>query len=362
MEDYLLSVIRGRRGVKASLLRGVLSGLSLLHHVGLECYLGLYKIGFLKQKRLPCVVICVGNLTTGGTGKTPTVQRLCRALLAAKRRVVILSRGYGGANEYGCAVVSDGTQILLEAKEAGDEAFLLAKTLPGVPVVVGKDRRVTGALACERFQPDVIVMDDGMQFWWLYKDYHICLLNACAPFDNGYLFPRGLLREPKSHLRRAQIIVLTNTRRAAESTVASLLTEIKSIAPHATLLTTDLIPIALQAWEGGERQELEWLRGKRVVTIAALGNPASFEEMVAQFGANIVKTNRYRDHFALDLPELGRVADEAQQLKADLILTTEKDAVKFPVFHSPIPIYTLQVEMDLDCTLPLSLINRAIER
>ncbi len=347
-ETYLLSVIRGRKGALPSLMRGVLEILACVHLIGLEFYLWLYKVRILKQKRLPCLVVCVGNITTGGTGKTPLTQTLCHNLKARDQRIVILSRGYGGANEHGCAVVSDGERVLLTAQEAGDEAFLLATSLPGIPVVVGKDRRKTGALACERFQPDIIVLDDGMQRWQLHKDVILCLLNACEPFDNGWVFPRGLLREPKSHLRRAQVIILTNAKRAGEATVEALRAEVKHLAPLANIIATDLVPVAVRTLEGKEVFPPDWLRGKRVVTIAALGNPASFEGLVESLGGILVGTHRYRDHAALSQTELERVLQEARSVQADLVLTTEKDAVKLPFAQSTLRIYTLQVRMALE--------------
>ena len=220
LEAYLLSVARGRRGVVPTLLRGTMTALAPVYVAGLKTYLLPYNLGIRKRKQLPCPVICVGNITTGGTGKTPMTQTLCNLLQASGKRIVILSRGYGGSNEYKCAVVSDGQKVRLSAREAGDEAYLLAKTLPDIPVIVGKDRRQTGMLAWNEFHPDVIVLDDGLQFWQLHRDLNIVLLNAADPFDNGYTFPRGLLREPPSHLRRAGIIVLTNARRVSTAAVS----------------------------------------------------------------------------------------------------------------------------------------------
>src|SRR5689334_11336801 len=136
-EAYLLSVARGRRGLVPSLLRAGLTALAPVYCAGLKTYLLPYDLGLRKRKRLPCPVICVGNLTTGGTGKTPMTQTVCRLLQAQGLHVAILSRGYGGQHEYGCAIVSDGQAVRLNAREAGDEAALLAETLPGVPVVVG---------------------------------------------------------------------------------------------------------------------------------------------------------------------------------------------------------------------------------
>lgn len=345
LESYLLAVARGRPGLTPMLLRGLLSAMAPLYCTGLEIYLLPYRLGIRKRRRLPCRVLCIGNLTTGGTGKTPMTQTLCRLLQAAGKRVVVLSRGYGGQNEYGCAVVSDGERLLLNAREAGDEAFLLASTLPGIPVVVGKDRRVTGTLAWERFRPDVIVLDDGMQYWQLHRDLDIVLLNACEPFDNGWTFPRGLLREPPSHLRRAGIVVLTNARRAGEAQVATLQRRVAKLAPGCPAFTADLTPTGLRDLAGKMNYPLTWLEERKVAALSALGNPGAFEAMLESLGAALTSRFRFRDHRRIPEDELARVCREAAAGGAEALLTTEKDAVKLDPDGAQIPLLALQVEM-----------------
>lgn len=348
IEGYLLAVARGRPGLTPTLLRGLLSALAPVYCASLELYLLPYTLGIRKRGRLPCPVLCVGNLTTGGTGKTPMTQTLCRLLQAQGRRVVVLSRGYGGKNEYGCAVVSDGENLLLTAAESGDEAFLLASSLPGIPVVVGKDRRVTGRLAWERFRPEVIVLDDGMQFWQLHRDLDIVLLNACEPFDNGWTFPRGLLREPPSHLRRAGIVVLTNAQRAGASQIAAVKQRVAQLAPTCPILTADLNPTEITALAGKMNQPLSWLRGRKVAALSALGNPAGFEAMLEKLGADLVARYRFRDHKKITDEELVRVCKEAQAAGAEVVVTTEKDAVKLNSQSATAPLFALQVEMQVD--------------
>lgn len=370
MEAYLLSVAQGRKGLVPTLLRGLLSALAPVYVAGLKAYLLPYNLGLRKRTRLACPVICVGNLTTGGTGKTPMVQTLCRLLTGQGLRLAILSRGYGGQNEYGCAVVSDAQQVLLTAEEAGDEAYLLAQTLPGIPVVVGKDRRVTGALAVERFQPDVIVMDDGMQFWQLHRDLDIALLNACAPFDNGWTFPRGLLREPPTHLRRSKIVVLTNTKRAGGEQVARVQVEAARFAPEARVFAANLAASGLRPVAGPEAGQvsiqtdipsvsyeagneapiypLPWLAGRRVASLCALGNPESFERMLRDLGADLVTMYRFRDHQAISPTEMAQVFAEACAAGAEAVLTTRKDAVKMKTGTTPLPLLVLEVDMKIE--------------
>ena len=348
IEDYLVSVCRGRRGLVPSLLRTGLAALAPVYCAGLEIYLAPYNLGIRKRTRLPVPVICVGNLTTGGTGKTPMTQALCRLLVSQGKKVCVLSRGYGGAHEYDSAVVSDGKRVLLNAKEAGDEAHLLAKTLPGVPVVVGKDRRVTGKLAVEQFAPDIVVLDDGMQFWQLHRDLDIVLLNACEPFDNGWTFPRGLLREPPSHLKRAGIIVLTNAKNAGAEQIANVKAQIERIAPGKPLFTADLAPNGLRAIAGKAEFPSDWLNGQRVSALSAVGNPSSFETMLGELGGILAARFRFRDHQAITLPDLERVFNESCAAGASAVITTEKDAVKMSALKSPLPLLALRVAMHID--------------
>ena len=342
---YLISVVSGRRGPIPGIIRPVLAAAALIYAAALEFYLALYRCGLRKATRLPCAVICVGNLTTGGTGKTPTTQALCRLLLRQGMRVAVIIRGYGGAYEHRSALVSDGTTVLLEPRSSGDEAYLLARTLPGVAVAVGRDRIRTGRLVCAEHRPDVIVMDDGFQHWRLHRDLDIVLLNACRPFDNGWTVPRGMLREPKSHLRRAGIVLLTNARRAGDGALMALRAEVARLAPGRPIFVADLAPEALLTRDGLEAETLDWLDGKRVCAVSALGNPASFESMLAEQGAVLAQRVRYADHHALSRQELGKIFAEATEVLADAVITTEKDAVKVESVPSAPPLRVLRVGM-----------------
>ena len=272
---------------------------------------------------------------------------LCRMLVAQGKRISVIIRGYLGKNEHGCALVSDGERVLLSAAEAGDEAFLLAKTLPGVPVAAGRDRIRTGRLVFEKFQPDIVVMDDGMQHWRLHRDLDILLLNACRPFDNGWTVPRGMLREPKSHIRRAGIVLLTNARLAGDSQVEAVREEVADLAPGIPVFYGDLSPLALLNLQGQVAAEPYWLSGRRVAAVSALGNPASFEATLEECGAVLVARFQFPDHHAISREELDRTMEEARLAGAEAILTTEKDAVKMPAIGMPLPLLVLQVAMSV---------------
>jgi len=348
-QGYLLSVISGeRRKPDAVLLRGWLAGLAYAYAAGLKLYLSLYRIGLRKQVRLPCRVISIGNISVGGTGKTPLTQRVGAYLSAHGLRVCVLSRGYRGANEHGVAVVSTDRRVELDSHAAGDEAYLLARSLPGVPVLVGKDRRQTGALAWERFKPDVIILDDGMQFYQLHRDVEIALVNAVRPFENGWTFPRGLLREPPSHLRRADCLIITHADRVESGELTILQERLQRLCPHSVLYTARYAVEGLRALDHSQAPLLEWLEGRRVASFCALGNPALFEAQLQRAGAELVSRFRFPDHHSPTVGELQEIIMEACAHGAEAILVSEKDAVKLPPLSRPLPFYALVTCLRLD--------------
>ncbi len=350
-ESTLLPIIQGKHGFVPSLVRGLLTALVPVYAGGLKLYLLPYRTGLRKQARLGVPVVCVGNLTTGGTGKTPMTQLVCRRLQERGLRCVVLSRGYGGTNEYGCAIVSDGEKVLLTAADSGDEPHLLATSLPGIPVLVGKDRRVTGALAVERFQPDIIVLDDGMQFWQLHRDMDVVLVSAIRPFDNGYPFPRGLLREPISHLKRASAIVITGLEMAEPADVNNAEKLAARAAPGKPIYRAGLKAFGLRSVKADGVEytgAVENLRGIPVGAVCALGNPASFEKLLASLGARLVSTARFRDHAAVSVEALSDVVQRSEAAGAELLVTTEKDAARINFSSSSLPAVALQVNMSID--------------
>lgn len=348
-DKYLLSVIRDElTGPVAAVLRGVLTALSYVYSAGLEVFFLPFRLGIRKRTHLSCPVISIGNLTVGGTGKTPMTQLVCEFLRDRGVKVCVLSRGYRGANEFGVGVVSTETKVELDPRAAGDEAHLLAKMLPGVPVVVGKDRRKSGALAIERFHPNVIVLDDGMQFYWLHRDLEIVLLDALRAFDNGYTFPRGLLREPPLHLRRAQAIVITNADKAATPDIQALTARVAHIAPRVPIYTAQYAPARLRALDRSADQRSEWLHGRKVASFCALGNPAAFERQLEQAGATVVHSARMGDHHTPTMGDLNQLIADACSKGAEAVIVSEKDAVKLPPLGRPVPFYALVVRQQLD--------------
>jgi tetraacyldisaccharide 4'-kinase len=296
-----------------------------------------------------CQVISVGNLTTGGTGKTPTVQWIARHLQAENRKVAVVARGYGGTLSVQGAVVSDGRAILLDAHAAGDEPLLHARSLPGVPVVIGRDRVAAVQRAVRDFAPDVVVLDDAFQFWSLARDLDLVLLDARRPFDNGHLLPRGRLREPPAALSRASAVLLTRTDAAsAEQRQAAR----ESIARYsdAPVFEASHAPVALRDERDGSQCALQALQGARVYAVSALADNAGFGVTLRGCGADVVHHLPRRDHYRWREAEVQRVLEAARRAGA-IVVTTEKDAVKWQqgwlqAEQAP-PVWSLRIALKL---------------
>jgi tetraacyldisaccharide 4'-kinase len=291
----------------------------------------------------------VGNLTTGGTGKTPTVQWIARRLQADGRKVAVVARGYGGALSAQGAVVSDGHAILLDANAAGDEPLLHARSLPGVPVVIGRDRVAAVQRVVRDFAPDVVVLDDAFQFWSLARDLDLVLLDARRPFDNGHLLPRGRLREPPAALSRASAVLLT---RADAASASQRRTARESVARHtqAPIFEASHAPVALRDELDGSEQTLQVLHGARVYAVSALADNAGFCATLQGCGADVVHHLPRRDHYRWSETEVRRVLAAAHRAGA-IVVTTEKDAVKWqhgwlPTEPAP-PVWSLRIALKL---------------
>ena len=332
-----------------------LKGLSYIYGFGLRVNLWMYKAGILSARKLDCCVISIGNITVGGTGKTPTAQRVAMTIKNMGYRVVVLNRGYRAHWDKPIGVVSDGEKIYMNSYEAGDEAYLMAKTMPGIPVVIGRNRDVTGSYAVEKLNAEVIIMDDGFQHWQLKRDMDIVLVDTQNLFGNGVLLPGGAMREPLSHLNRADILLFTRSDRSSQLTRAGLEESIRQYNKTAPIVESihhakEFVEIADWYKEIQEKPVLlEELKGKRVVVFSAIGNPSSFEQNVSGCGLDIVEAIRYPDHHDYDMPEMQYIGERARELKAEALITTGKDAVKIPTefiySNHEIPLYVMNMDI-----------------
>jgi tetraacyldisaccharide 4'-kinase len=283
-----------------------------------------YHLRWAEVRRLPCRVISVGNLTIGGTGKTPVVEVVAGLLWREGVRACVLSHGYGGRSRSAITVVSDGKRCLVPPEVAGDEPVLLAEHLVSLPVVVGKDRYAAGMLAIERFGVDVIILDDGFQHVQLARDLNILLLDAVRPFGNGRLFPRGDLRERPAAIARADVVVLTRW----EADTAPPYTALKLLQPGVPLFYSQHEPVDLCALTDGHTLPLASLKGERILAFCGIGTPDHFRQTLQRLGANIVAFAAFPDHHPYTRPEIERLALMAKQHSAEILVTTEKDGVR----------------------------------
>jgi tetraacyldisaccharide 4'-kinase len=300
----------------------------------------LYSLELLKTKTLPCPVISVGNITVGGTGKTPLVMTLAKGLMGRGISVAILSRGYKGT-QTSEPVVSDGKSLFLSPEESGDEPFLMAQVCRGVPVLVGKDRFANGGVALQRFGMKGLLLDDGYQHLPLHRDLDILLIDSHIGFGDHHLLPRGILREPLSHLRRAHLFLLTKMDDLETS--RSLEKQIHEIHPGAQVFHSHYQPMSLVDPQG-EEQELVSLKGKKILALSGIAHPDSFASLLRKCGTEIVGEAIFPDHHLYRPKDLSSIKEQSKGV--DWIVTTEKDMLKLRGLGiDRLPIRSLRIEM-----------------
>lgn len=303
----------------------------------------LYDRGRLRTHRLPCAVISVGNLTAGGSGKTPIVSHLTGTLREAGLRVGVLSRGYRGGGEHRPALVADGRGLLLDAGAAGDEPYLIARDHPGVPVAVGADRVAAARLLMAAGPLDVVLLDDAFQHRRLERDLDLLLIDAADPWGNGRILPRGPLREPPGGMKRADAIVLTRSDgRVPEAVRAAAARH----HPGVPVLHCRLAPRGF-AGADGDRIDLAALRGFAAFAFSGIARPARFEADLESLGLRLAGTRRFADHHRFAPDDLDAIAAAARACGAEILVTTEKDLVRIavPPKEAP-PLYALALAVD----------------
>ena len=298
---------------------------------------------FLKTpSRLPVPVVSVGNLTLGGTGKTPAVGFLARALFPQK--IGIVARGYRGSAR-GVAVVSDGETIKLSTRECGDEPLLHARALPGAVVVVGRDRVQAAQFAIE-LGAEILVCDDAFSYWSLGRDFDLVLLDARRPFDNNHLLPRGRLREEAASLARADCLLLSRCDRASADELAATQ---NALAPFGLpIFRSTHAPQHLRDITTNEIQTLEILRDAPIGALSGLADNAAFAAMLENRGAKVLSHTAARDHHAWRESEVEQILRQMKSRGARFAVTTAKDAVKLPAREWPLPFLVLDIELQIE--------------
>ncbi len=360
LEKYLVKVIQEKgadRDVSDG-MRTLLKVLKVLSY-GFAAVVAIryffYRIGLLRRFPLGIQVISIGNVTAGGTGKTPVTELFARTLATEGRRVAILSRGYRrkerpfwqrvwAQSVTPPLVVSDGRRVLLDAATGGDEPYMLASNLPGVAVVVDRDRVKAGRWAVKRLGCDTLILDDGFQYQRLKHTIEVVLVDATNPFGNGNMLPRGILREPCRHLKRADIIFLTK----CWGDTTEVTREIRQYNTKAEIVECRHTPKLLRDVWSREELPLEWLKGKTLCTLSGIASPRGFEDSLRHMGAKVVWCERYADHHRYDPSEILYALNRTADIGAQALVTTEKDAVRFPRFETtPVKCLYLRIAIDI---------------
>jgi tetraacyldisaccharide 4'-kinase len=307
----------------------------------------LYDSGILISKKLPCPVVSIGNITVGGTGKTPTAMMLARMLKEENYKPAILSRGYGRKHGNDVQIVSDGRSLLKKHHEAGDEPFLMAGMLPEIPVIVGSRRYDTGRMAIEELGANILILDDGFQHRLLHRDLDILLMNTARPLGNGCLLPAGSLREPVTALKRADIILLTGSSPEENRRGEPPAPLEPFLRGFPNLFYSYHKPLAIVSGKE-ELLPLDWLKGKNIYAFAGIGTPQSFRRTIESLGACLTGFFTFPDHHVFTAEDIVAIRKEAEELQAAIILTTEKDGVRlrdFPDFLKEV--FLLRIEMTI---------------
>ncbi|MDD4816804.1 MAG: tetraacyldisaccharide 4'-kinase [Victivallaceae bacterium] len=364
LEQYFLPFILGRPQARKRdvAITALLFVASRFYRMVTQFRIWLYDRRFFRYHALGCLVVSIGNLTCGGTGKTPVVEVFARSLNQKGRRVAILSRGYrskkrslyerlmakaGKLEEDPPKIVSDGERVLLNSEYAGDEPFMLASNLPGVVVLVDKDRVKSGRYAIDKFQTDTLILDDGFQYLRLRPHINIVLVDSTTPFGNHHVLPRGILREPIKNIRRADYVFLTKSGGGHRN--EHLKRFVRRHNRRAEIIECCHMPQYLaDVHNPAKRRELSFLAGKKIAAISGIANPESFERFLEELGGRVVYTEHFVDHHRYSVQEIEHFAAAAKKSGAEILLTTEKDAVRIPPINSASPdFFFLRIQIDI---------------
>ena len=305
----------------------------------------LYDKKIFAVVKLPCPVISVGNITAGGTGKTPCVIMLARMLQSHGFKPAILSRGYGGKTTKSVNIVSDGKNILLDSKTAGDEPFLMAQSLRSIPIFVGPQRIKTGVTAINRFGANVLICDDAMQHRQIFRDINLVLLDSPDPLGNGHVLPRGKLREPIAGLGRASAFLLTRADETPDTdSINNKLTQIGNIPIFTSIhKLKDVIK-----GDYSDKRPIAGLKGKKVCAFCGIAKPDSFKKSLLAAQCHILSWDTFPDHHNYSRAELEIIKNKFYNYEADLIITTQKDGMRLQNFAEFLSIiHMMRIEMEI---------------
>ncbi len=323
-QDDFRKLISGRsRGVGVMLLRFFLYIASIFYQLAVHLRNCLYSAGLLKIRQVDAIVISVGNITAGGTGKTPLVIWICKFLQQKNIPVAILTRGYKALQQKRASSIESRDSRI-------DEPAILVESCPQAKVIVNPDRVAGAKEAIKKFGAKVLIMDDGFQHRRLARDLDIVTIDATLPFGYGKLLPAGLLREPVNALKRADAIVITRSNQVSESELNKIEEKIQKIKPSIVIARSIHSPVCARTTDNKEIG-IEQLKGKKIFAFCGIGNPDSFIKTIKSLGLNLVGAKIYDDHYHYADKDIDDVRTNAKKLKAELVLTTQKDFSKLPI-------------------------------
>jgi tetraacyldisaccharide 4'-kinase len=314
----------------------------------------LYTSGIFRQQALPAPIISIGNLVLGGTGKTPTVQHLARLLLKHGYHPAIVSRGHGGKAGDGVNIVSDGEKIFLSALYAGDEPYMLAESLPGVPVLTGHRRTLPCRRAITQFCADVIILDDGFQHLAVKRDIDVVLFDATELAGNSRVFPGGPLREPTSSLRRCNAFLLTGKTPANQERTKKFSELLQQRFPDRPVFMAALDSYRLLGPDG---TVFDNSPSKGFFGFCGIANPSRFEKSLADLGMQLADFFALKDHVSYSQALVSNLCKKAVDCGAERLVTTEKDFVKIRDFDLQLPLYVLQIQQKVEQSFDLFVLN-----
>jgi tetraacyldisaccharide 4'-kinase len=356
------SVMNGEGPAPVVSLASALYTISLLYGAGQRLRQLGYRQKIIPVRKLPCRVVCVGNIAVGGTGKTPMTMHVADKIKQFGLKPAIVSRGYRGKAQNRGGVVSDGRSIFMGSEQAGDEPCLIAGRLKDVPVVVGKNRYAAGLLALSEFQPDVIVLDDGFQHLRLKRDIDLVLLDHQHPFGNMHLLPRGILREPISALERGTACILTRYRADAAGGTESSIDFIRKHFPRLPVFTSTYAPYCYTIRSGSQisiddnpdgfsPEAVQRWMGKKIFGFSGLARNHDFQSTVKDLGLEAAGFFEFSDHHRYTAHDLNQILAAAEKADARVLITTEKDLVRLPPenpFHVDLIVVGVRVSFG-DC-------------
>ena len=326
---YILNVLAGRKkGLFPFLLKALLAFASGVYRFLHMTRKGLYRVGILRGTRISIPVISVGNLTMGGTGKTPIVEMLARKIAQQGLPTAILARGYGKIDP-----------------SQDDENLLF--DIDHVIRLTGANRVESAKRAIEEFQARTIILDDGYQHFQIQRDLDILVVDCLNPFGGEHLLPRGGLREDPSHTDRADILILTRSDQVDEKSLHTLKARLTDLSQGKPIVETNHKPTHLRSLGNKQRHELDWLQGKRINAFCGLGNPEGFRKTIESLGAELCLFRAFPDHHTYTKSDLQRLNLEAQEFMADILLTTEKDSLKLHQESFEKPLFVLRIEIEI---------------